>query len=142
MFKNSREAGTLADDDLVDFVMKICFVREGIASVKIPGGEVKFPCGACKARCVKQQVTLHSCGTTFKHFFKHINLFKMNMIKLQTTNFFLFTECISGDSTPSWFESTANSIFPIFQQHMPDASRIFHQLLVSAGWLHFVASLA
>ena len=78
------------------------------ASVKVPGEEVKFPCGACEARCVEQQVTLHSFWvyTIFNIFltfntvdFKCIKLFKMEVGELQSTNFFLFVECISGYSS-------------------------------------------
>jgi len=71
---------------LIEFVMKICLVREDQASVKIPGGEVKVPCDACKAKCVEQQVTLHSFSNVFKHLFKNIIIVTMNM-KLWTTDF-------------------------------------------------------
>ena len=78
------------------------------ASVKVPGVEVKFPCGACEARCVEQQVTPHSFCPPFKVFLIfntvnlkwYINLFKMEVGELQITNFFLSLECISGYSTP------------------------------------------
>ena len=71
---------------LKEFVMKICFVREDQASVKIPGGEVKVPCDACKAKCVEQQVALHSFSNVFKHLFKNIILVTNDM-KLWTKDF-------------------------------------------------------
>ena len=41
--------------------------------------------------------TFLTCSTMVV--FKHINLVMMKKKELQTTNFFLFMECISGDST-------------------------------------------
>ena len=97
----------------VKFKMSTIEAVEGFeevgAGVKVPGVEVKFPCGACEARCVEQQVTPHSFCPPFKVLFLvfntvnfkwHINLFKMEVGELQITNFFLSLECISGYSTP------------------------------------------
>ena len=123
----------------VKFKMSTIEAVEGFeevgAGVKVPGVEVKFPCGACEAICVEQQVTPHSFYPLFKVLlafntviFKWcINLFKMEARRgeLQTTNFLLFAQCYSWTFYPIWFVTAASRNFLFGQHHMANASRIF-----------------
>ena len=99
-------------------------------SVKIPGVEVKFPCGACEAICVEQQVTLHSFWFyLFISFFKYSTGLQVHGDGEAAVHKLLLVRGVyQWIFFPLWFVATASRISPNLQQHMPEASRIFPSL--------------